>query len=199
MSMICMYRTLTADEARRVRGDEDYLMSLTRPERDAVSMEMARKALGRMPAGIRTTLSLSGARMPNLDGEPAESGGSPVLDIHKSWHGLHWLLCGEAWDGPEPLKHVVLGGEEIGEDMGYGPARLVDAVTVRAVAEALAGIGHDTLEQRYDANAMAVAQIYSFDPDDSDWRDDFLDAFDRVKQLFTDAAGRGHSVLVWLT
>lgn len=83
--------------------------------------------------------------------------------------------------------------------MGYGPARLVDAVTVRAVAEALAGIGHDTLEQRYDANAMAVAQIYSFDPDDSDWRDDFLDAFDRVKQLFTDAAGRGHSVLVWLT
>lgn len=73
MSMICMYRTLTADEARRVRGDEDYLMSLTRPEGDAVSMEMARKALGRMPAGIRTMLSLSGARMPNFDGEPGRA------------------------------------------------------------------------------------------------------------------------------
>jgi len=199
MSMICMYRTLTTDEARQARGDEDYLMSLTAPEVDAVSMEMARKAMARMPSGIRTLLQAGGARMPALGDEPVESGGGPVLDIHKSWHGLHWLLCGEAWDGPEPLKHVVLGGEEIGDDMGYGPARLVNAATVRAVAEALAGIGHDTLEQRYDATAMAAAQIYSFDPDDADWRDDFLDAFDRVKQLFSDAADRGHSILVWLT
>lgn len=199
MSMICKYRTLTADEARRARSDEDYLMSLTAPEIDAVSMEMARKALARMPAGIRTLLSLSGARMPKLAGEPVESGGGPVLDIHKSWHGLHWLLCQQPWDGPEPLKHAVLGGQEIGEDMGYGPARLVDAATVRGVADALGNISHDMLEQRYNPKAMAAAQIYSFDPADTDWRDDFLDAFDRVKQLFTDAAGRGHSVLIWLT
>src|SRR5262245_6806957 len=199
MSMICMYRTLTADEARRARADEDYLTSLTAPVVGAEIADMTRKALGRLPLHIRLLLKITGARMPKLDGEPVESGGGPVLDIHKSWHGLHWLLCGEAWDGPEPLKHVVLGGEEIGDDMGYGPARLVNAATVRAVAEALAGIGHDTLEQRYDATAMAAAQIYSFDPDDADWRDDFLDAFDRVKQLFSDAADRGHSILVWLT
>lgn len=86
MSMVCKYRPLTADEARRVRGDEDYLMGLIAPEVD----------------------------------EPAEGGGGPVLDIHKSWHGLHWLLCQDARDGPEPLKHAVLGGEEIGEDLGYG-------------------------------------------------------------------------------
>jgi hypothetical protein len=197
--MICMYRALTADEAQRVRSDEDYLMSLTAPVVDAVSMEMARKAMARIPAGIRSILQASGARMPKLDGESVKGGGGPVLDIHKSWHGLHWLLCQEPWDGPEPLKHAVLGGQEIGEDMGYGPARLVDATTVRAVAEALAGIGHDTLEQRYNPKAMAAAQIYAFDAEDADWRDAFLDAFDRVKQLFADAANRGHSVLVWLT
>src|SRR5262245_43187400 len=143
MSMICMYRTLTADEARRARADEDYLMSLTAPEVDAMSTAMARKALGRLPLHIRLLLKITGARMPKLDGEPVESGGGPVLDIHKSWHGLHWLLCQSAWDGPEPLKHAVLGGQEIGEDLGYGPARLVDGAKVRAVAEALAGIGHD--------------------------------------------------------
>lgn len=38
-----------------------------------------------------------------------------------------------------------------------------------------------------------------FDEEDTTWRDDFFDAFDRVKQLFADAARRGHSVLVWLT
>jgi hypothetical protein len=199
MSMICKYRTLTADEARRVRADEDYLESLTAPEVDAVSMEMTRKAMARMPAGIRTLLSLSGARMPKLDGEPVESGSSPVLDIHKSWHGLHWLLCQEPWGGPEPLKHAVIGGEEIGEDMGYGPARLVDAKTVGAVAAALAAISRDTLSQRFDPKAMAAAQIYAFDAEDADWRDDFLDAFDRVKQFFGDAAGRGRSVLIWLS
>ena len=115
MSMVCKYRPLTADEARRVREDGDYLMSLTAAEVD----------------------------------EPLESGGGPVLDIHKSWHGLHWLLCQQAWDGPEPLKHAVLGGEEIGEDLGYGPARLVDAAAVRAVAAALAAISRDTLRQRF--------------------------------------------------
>jgi len=198
MSMICMYRALSADEARRARANEDYLMSLTAPVVDPVSMEMARKAMARIPSGIRTLLTMSGARMPKLDDEPSESAG-PVLDIHKSWHGLHWLLCQEAWDGPEPLKHAVLGGEEVGEDMGYGPARLVDATKVHAVAEALAGISHETLERRYDARAMAAAQIYAFDPDDTSWREDFLDAFDRVKQYFTDAADRGHSILVWLT
>jgi hypothetical protein len=123
-----------------------------------------------------------------------------VLDIHKSWHGLHWLLCQEAWDGPEPLKHAVLGGEEIGEDLGYGPARLVDAATVRAVAAALAVTSRETLRQRFNPAAMAAAQIYAFDDArDADGRDDFLDAFDRVKQLFGDAAGRGHSILIWLT
>src|SRR6185312_399033 len=146
MSMICMYRALTTDEARRVRSDEDYLMSLTAPVVDAVSMEMARKAMARIPAGIRALLQAGGARMPKLDAESVESRGVPGLDIHKSWHGLHWLLCQEPWDGPEPLKHAVLGGQEIGEDMGYGPARLVDATTVRAVAEALANISHDMLE-----------------------------------------------------
>lgn len=165
MSMVCMYRMLTADEARRVRGGEDYLMSLTAPEVD----------------------------------EPVESGGGPVLDIHKSWHGLHWLLCQDARDGPEPLKQAVLGGEEIGEDLGYGPARLVDAATVRAVAAALAAISRDTLQQRFNPKAMAAAQIYAFDAGDADWRADFLDAFDGVKRLFSDAASRGHSVLIWLT
>ena len=100
MSMICKYRTLSADEARRARADEDYLMSLTAPVVDAETAAMTRKALERMPAGIRTLLNLTGARMPTLDAEPVESGGGPVLDIHKSWHGLHWLLCQSAWDGP---------------------------------------------------------------------------------------------------
>ena len=44
MSMICKYRTLTADEAHRVRRDEDYLLSLTDPVFDVETAAMTREA-----------------------------------------------------------------------------------------------------------------------------------------------------------
>jgi len=49
-------------------------------------------------------------------GEKAEP-----LDIQKAWHGLHYLLCVQPWDGDLPLRNAVLGGSEIGPDLGYGP------------------------------------------------------------------------------
>src|SRR5262249_50683119 len=51
------YRTLTADEARRVRAGEDYLMALIAPELDAESMESgggpARRRGDRRGHGLR--------------------------------------------------------------------------------------------------------------------------------------------------
>ncbi len=46
---------------------------------------------------------------------------STTLDLDKMWHGAHWILTGTAWDAAGPLGQVILGGEEIGEDGGYGP------------------------------------------------------------------------------
>jgi hypothetical protein len=54
-----------------------------------------------------------------------EDAGSPDdLDVDKAWHGIHFLLCGQAWESPFPLGFI-LGGEEVGDvDVGYGPARV---------------------------------------------------------------------------
>jgi hypothetical protein len=196
MSMICKYRALTAEEAARARRDEDYLMSLTAYDSSIPLADLFQQ----IPWWFRLLMRITGAPMPKPGAAPvASGGGTPVLDIHKSWHGLHWLLCQDAWDGPEPLRHAVLGGEEIGDDLGYGPAHLVDAETVRAVAAALADTSRGTLRRRFDPQAMAAAEIYGFDEEDNEWRRDFLAAFDHVKRFFADAAGRGHSVLIWLT
>jgi hypothetical protein len=49
----------------------------------------------------------------------------PVVDLHKSWHMFHFLFTGRAEGGSPPGSLLMEGGEEVGEDLGYGPARLI--------------------------------------------------------------------------
>src|SRR4051812_40770621 len=59
------------------------------------------------------------------------------LDIDKAWHAIHFLLTGTAWEGEPPLDFLAIGGTEIGEDLGYGPARGLVSSQVRELATAL--------------------------------------------------------------
>ncbi len=90
------------------------------------------------------------------DGEEDENS----IDVDKSWQGIHYLLTGDAWGGEPPLANVVLGGTEIGDDVGYGPARYLTADEVCAAAEALKDIPPDAFGRRYDASALAANNVY---------------------------------------
>ncbi|HLN65323.1 MAG TPA: DUF1877 family protein, partial [Symbiobacteriaceae bacterium] len=47
-----------------------------------------------------------------------------LTDVDKAWHGIHFLLNGDPWEGEGPLYDAVLGGDAIGETDGdYGPTR----------------------------------------------------------------------------
>src|SRR5687768_4410646 len=59
------------------------------------------------------------------------------LDIDKAWHAIHYTLNGSVWEGEGPLSWVILGGQELGEDVGYGPVRYLDPTQVKSVAAAL--------------------------------------------------------------
>ena len=59
------------------------------------------------------------------------------ISIEKAWHGLHYLLCGEVEPGSRPLSQAILGGAEVGEDMGYGPARYFTLTQVAGIADEL--------------------------------------------------------------
>src|SRR5262245_31900716 len=78
------------------------------------------------------------------------------LDLDKSWHALHFLLAGTEWEPTEGAGEAVLGGEPIGEDVGYGPARLLTADQVHVIADHLRGLDIDALRARYDANALTA-------------------------------------------
>ena len=120
------------------------------------------------------------------------------LDIDKSWHLIHFLLTGSAWEGTAPLADAVLGGVELGdEDVGYGPARFLIPDRVGEVAQALARIGGDELWRRFDPAAAAAAEIYpeGWSQDDREY---VVGNYEDVVSFFRRAADAGNAVLIYL-
>lgn len=125
-----------------------------------------------------------------------------VLDIRKSWHPLHFLLSGQASEAPWPWGAVVLGGEEIGENLGYGPARLLTPSQVAELADALQALGEDALMARYVPAAFEAAGIAPCgweDPDeDAERREWLLDTFREVRDYYVAARDRGYGMVLAL-
>ena len=82
------------------------------------------------------------------------------LEMEKEWHGLHFLLTGDPWSTKGPYGQVILGGKEIGPDLGYGPARVLTASQVKDIAAKLQAMPPETLMARYDAKKFTKAEIY---------------------------------------
>ena len=118
------------------------------------------------------------------------------LGIDKAWHGLHYLLTGSSTDTEPPLGAVILGGHEVGDDLGYGPARYLSPAEVAAVADALDQVTHADLDARYNPTVMDGEKIYPGhwdDPDSADW---MIDTFDEVKAYYAQARDRGYGMLL---
>jgi Domain of unknown function (DUF1877) len=59
-----------------------------------------------------------------------------ALNLEKSWHILHYLVTGHTDDSSAP-GDALLTGESLGEDAGYGPARLHDEIKTREFGQFL--------------------------------------------------------------
>lgn len=123
------------------------------------------------------------------------------LDIDKAWHGIHFLLTGSVWEGDPPLMNAVLGGIELGdEDVGYGPARFLTQGEVLETAEALSQISEADLRSRYDASAMAKADIYpSIWKEDAGSLDYLMEYYVELVRFFKEASANGEAMLLYLT
>jgi len=130
---------------------------------------------------------------------PATAPKHDILDLHKSWHGLHYLLTQSSWEGPEPFRSAILGGEEIGDDLGYGPPRLVPPETVEEVAHALSALSAAQLMARYDPAAMEREEIYpgGFE-EDSSWKRELRRDYERLRNFYAETAAQGSAVISWI-
>ena len=141
-------------------------------------------------ARILKELESAGVKVPT-DG-PDENG----LSLEKSWHTLHYLLSGSAEEADSPPGNAILGGKEVGPDLGYGPARFLNPNQVREVAAALKKVSNDDLARRFDLNAMKAAKIYACkDEGELELAQHY---FQHVVQYYTEAASRGNAMVLYL-
>lgn len=88
-------------------------------------------------------------------------GSDSVLSLEKSWHGLHFAITGSAWEGSPPLNFLAGGGVQVGEeDVGYGPARLLDSNSVAALNAALTAFSDADFTRNFDPARLSGADIY---------------------------------------
>jgi hypothetical protein len=124
------------------------------------------------------------------------------VSLEKSWHGVHYLLTGTAFEGNGPLGFIASGGEEIpGSDMGYGPARLFSADEVAEINAAMSEIDDDDFWSRFDAEEMTEQTIYPdcWDEPEEELKEEYLTYFHELKKLLAAAAARGDSLRVAIT
>jgi hypothetical protein len=123
-----------------------------------------------------------------------------ALYIDKSWHAIHFILNGKAWEGEEPLVHVILGGTSIGEDFGNGPARFLTSREVQNISKELIKLQGTKLIERYNPDKMSKEEIYP----NLGWEDEesmqyVFDNYWRVVDYYKDASMKGNAMLLSLS
>jgi hypothetical protein len=108
------------------------------------------------------------------------------------------LLNKTQWDVRSPGGGAVLGGKEIGDDIGYGPLRYLSASEVKTIADELRTITHDELVSRYDSDEMNKLEIYPGGWDMDENKQDLLTQIEVFRDFYYDAATKGESVVIML-
>ena len=139
----------------------------------------------------------------NPDDEDDEDGELPnSCDLDKAWHCIHFMLCGSPDTNEDVLSWAILGGVEVGEDIGYGPARILQPEQVKKIAIALSQIDSALFRSRYEPEKMLKKKIYLAEMcvrDGIEAFDYFLQNYNSLVTFYEDAAGRGDGAVLWLS
>jgi hypothetical protein len=144
--------------------------------------------------------------VPGDDDEDLElgEGEGDHLHLDKSWHGIHYLLTGTAWEGNPPLDLLVSGGEPIGDiEVGQGPARALTATQVAEASRALAALSDESIRSRFDPPAMLAAKIYpeiwARPPAEDDTLGYLVDYLGQLRRYLARQASAGMGVVISLS
>jgi hypothetical protein len=206
MSMILGMATLGDANIARLLANPPLVWRVIAPD-DPEAYEQAVQAaarpsfLGRLFGGARA----SGSAPP---GDPAvplalAEGEGESTDLDKSWHGIHYLLTGTAWEGDEPLNFLVAGGRPVGDiDVGYGPARVLSSAETRVAHHALARLTEDDLRARFNPADMMKKEVYpeiwDRSPEEDDTLGYLLEYVETLKSFLAQAVERNQGLVVYL-
>jgi hypothetical protein len=119
-----------------------------------------------------------------------------VLPLEKSWHVLHYLLSGSAEPDNSSLGKAILGGKEIGPDLGYGPARMLTPEEVTVVAAALSAESTSALTRRVNVEQAMAANLYACrEPGDLELAQAY---FEKAEEFYAESATQGAGMLFYI-
>lgn len=137
-----------------------------------------------------------------LSPDDGDSEPEHYVDVDKAWHCIHFMLTGSADGGAEPLVGAFFGGVETGEDMGYGPARLMMPQELQSISAALSAIDEASFRARYDPGALAAADIYLAGMcvrDGEEALDYIADNYLVLVEFYRETAKRGDGAVLWIS
>jgi Domain of unknown function (DUF1877) len=165
---------------------------------DALARGEGGDDLAKLMADRMQKLGLGLAGQPPASGGAKASGKGASISLDKAWHGVHYLLCGKVEPGTDLASEAVMGGTEVGDDLGYGPARYFEADKVAAIARELSRANLEAeMMARWDPARMEQLGIYpaGFQPDDQQW---LMNAFRDLRQFYVDASAANLCVVTCL-
>lgn len=123
-----------------------------------------------------------------------------ALDIDKAWHAIHFILNGSAWEGELPLFNTILGGAELGEDLGVGPVRYLTDEEVKCVALSLSNLSEQELKSRFDPDMMNALEIYpALDWNRQDEPEYVFAYLEQVIDYYLDASRKNNAMLLYIS
>jgi len=115
----------------------------------------------------------------------------PECNLDRTWEELAQVLDALAFDGSSNLLRS--GGEELGEDTGYGPARFFSATEIAGIHDSVASLDR----KRVEATITEHAQAYG-DQSQGEAVEWLNQTFQKLAHALGDAHERGMGLVVWL-
>ena len=182
-----------------LRGHLDDLTQRMTAEQRA-QFEASQAQFAASPGAKEAEASVADARAALVPLGPIEK----AISLEKSWHMLHYLFTGHVGTGHAP-GDLLLSGKELGEDAGYGPARLHDDVKTSEFSRFVEGQDLPRLRVRTDFDAMNRAGVLygTGEPGDEALHQMLHEEIAIYFQLLRDyvraMADKGNGLVVWIS
>jgi hypothetical protein len=222
MGMRLQYISLPGSAANKLRSNPDFVASLVMspalaamdPRQLANIQRAIQKGMAAMGFGSRFPRIVRYDGDADRDGDHDEreiggtfgGGNGPSLarpdavrgELEKAWHGLHFVFTGRSDEAPPPLGYLLSGGEEVGEDLGYGAARLLNGAEVKAFRDALHAIDARAFDARFDVAALARHDVYPsiWDEDRDELLEEYEMYFEQLKSDLDRVVAAGEYLLI---
>jgi hypothetical protein len=131
----------------------------------------------------------------------------PALSLEKTWHILHYLFTGHIWGPASAPGDLLLSGQGLGEDVGYGPARLCDSTATGKFNQFIETQDLSTLQRRVNFNEMKQLGVYglpfgrrtSESEYDTELRDAVAQYFPLLREYVRRMSEKGNGLLLWIS